>query len=303
MKSLKKVIILSICMLVCFTVCIAISGCENKDSKELINVYDIQTKSIVQTDLESYVEAVVAGEISNEAPMESLKAQAVLARTFTINFLENKESKYEGADISTDISEAQAYNKENVNDRIRKAVRETKGVYLTYEGEPINAYFHSNSGGKTTLSKEGFNNLEGDPKYLKSVEGVENKDNSKNYNWTYTFTKTEILNALRDMGQSIATISSFEKGEIGKSGRCLTFIIGGKEISATTFRSYIGSTKLKSTLIDTITVEEYGVTFTGRGYGHGVGLSQEGAIVLAKEGKNHKEIINYYFEGVKFSKR
>ena len=298
MRKFKPFVSIFIC-LVFILVLVPLAGC--KDQEKMINVYDIQTKTIIQTDIESYVEAVVAGEISNEAPMESLKAQAVLARTFTINFLENNKSKYEGADISTDISEAQAYNKEKVNDRIKQAVRETKGEYIEHNGQPIVAYFHSNSGGKTTLPKEGFNS-QANYDYIKSVESVETKENSKNYSWTYKFTKTQILDALRNMGQSIASLSSFKKGEVGESGRCLTFIIGGKEVSATTFRQQIGSTKLKSTLIDTISIDDYGVTFTGRGYGHGVGLSQEGAIVLAEQGKNYKDIISFYFKDINIIK-
>ena len=298
MKKFKPFIFCFVCLIICFLI-IPLAGCNEEE--KMINLYDTQTKTIIQTDIESYVEAVVAGEISNQSPMESLKAQAVLARTFTMNFLENNKSKYDGADISTDISEAQAYNKENVNDRIKQAVKETKGEYITFDGQPIIAYFHSNSGGKTTLPKEGFNS-QANYNYLKSVDSVETTDNSDNFSWTYKFTKTQILNTLRDMGQSVASISSFKKGEIGESGRCLTFNIGGKEVSATTFRQQIGSTKLKSTLIDSITVDEYGVTFKGRGYGHGVGLSQEGAIVLAEQGKNYKEIISFYFKDIDFKK-
>lgn len=298
MKKFKPYIFLFIFLISCL-LAFPLVGC--KEEKQMINVYDTQSQAIIKTDIESYVEAVVAGEISNQAPMESLKAQAVLARTFTMNFLENNKSKYEGADISTDISEAQAYNKENVNDRIKQAVKETKGEYITYDNQSIIAYFHSNSGGKTTLPKEGFNN-QTNYAYLKSVDSVENENNSTNFSWTYKFTKTQILNALRDMGQSVASVSSFEKGEIGDSGRCITFIVGGKEISATTFREQIGSTKLKSTFIESIDVDDYSVTFKGKGYGHGVGLSQEGAIILANQGKTYKDIINFYFTDINFKK-
>ena len=298
---MKKVFSIIFCLLITFCISPILISCD-KQRDQTINVYDTQKQSIVKTSLEDYVQAVVAGEISNQAPEESLKAQAILARTYTINFLENEKSKYQGADISTDIQEAQAYNKENINDRIKKAVRDTKGIYLSYNNKPIKAYFHSNSGGKTSFPDEGFNSKDNKPEYLKSVDGVENTKNSNNYQWSYTFTKAEVLDALRNMGQSITTLTSFEKGELGESGRCLTFIIGKKEISATTFRQQIGSTKLKSTLIDSITLNDYGVTFKGRGYGHGVGLSQEGAIILAEQGKSYKEIINYYFKDIKFSK-
>jgi len=278
-------------------------SCDNSSSNnnyENIKLYNTGNQQIEEVSLENYIEGVVAGEIENDAPIESLKAQAILARTFTLKFLEDNKSKYEGADISTDITEAQAYNKEFINDNIKKAVKQTKGIVLKNNNEYINAWFHANSGGKTSSAKEGLSYNNKEPDYIKSIETKENNENTKNFTWSVTFSKEEILNTLRNMGVSLTNISSFEKGEIGKSGRCLTFIIGGKEVSANTFRLNIGSTKLKSTLIDNITVNEDSVTISGFGYGHGVGLSQEYAKVLAKEGKNYKDIIKTFFDNVKF---
>ena len=76
-------------------------------------------------DAEAYVAGVVAGEMKNDWPLEALKAQAILARTFVLRFVSEKESRYEGADISTDISEAQAYDESAVNDLVLQAVEET----------------------------------------------------------------------------------------------------------------------------------------------------------------------------------
>lgn len=273
------------------------SNCSNNEEK-IIKLFNTQTNKIENISLDNYISGVVAGEISNEAPLEALKAQAILARTFTLKFLKENKSKFKGADISTDITEAQAYNKNNINDKIIKAVNETKNLVITYNNDYINSYFFSNSGGITALHEESFSSSDNNFKYIKSVNSPENKSNSINYSWTYSFDKNQILNALRNMGVSISTISSFSKGEIGPSGRCITFNVGGKEISSNTFRINIGSIKMKSTLIDNIDVKENSITFTGRGYGHGVGLSQEGSIILANQGKTYKEIINYYFNNV-----
>lgn len=268
-------------------------GCK----KQNIKVYNTIAKQIETMPLETYIERVVAGEIDNDSPLEALKAQAVLARTFALKFMSESKSKYEGADISTDILECQAYNVERVNENIKKAVKETKGKTIKYNGDYINAFFHSNSGGQTASAKEGLN-LDGDYEYLKVVKTKENSENSKNYEFKAVFSKNEILNALRNIGASVSNISSFKIGEKGESGRCITFIIGGKEVNANTFRLAIGSTKLKSTLISDISVSDTSVTFTGKGYGHGVGLSQEYAIVLAKEGKNYKQILDYFFKDI-----
>ena len=299
-KGLRYLKIISICLIFSiFSITgILLSSCK-KDDKS-IKLYNTNTNSIENINLENYIEGVVAGEIENDSPLEALKAQAVLARSFTMYYLENNNSKYEGADISTDITEAQAYNKENINDNIKKAVKETKGVVLKYDGNYISTWFHSNSGGKTTTAKNGLSILGEEPKYLKQTTTTENNDNSNNYSWNATFTKSEILNALRNMGLSISTISTFKKGSVDESGRCLTFNIGGVTANANTFRLNIGSTKLKSTLIKNIVVNDNSVYFEGVGYGHGVGLSQEYAIILAKQNKNYKEIIETFYKDIEY---
>ncbi len=271
------------------------ASCKDKD--KMINLYNTQTKAIEKISLENYIEGVVAGEIENNAPIEALKAQAVLARTFALRFMENSTSKYEGADISSDITEAQAYNPEAINDAIRQAVKATKGQTVKYDNQYINAYFHANSGGKTALAKEGLSLSDDEPAYIKSVSSPED-ENTNNFSWTATISKDNILSALREMGISVSSVSSFTVGEKGDSGRAITFIVGGKQVNANTFRIKVGSTKLKSTLISDISLSSSSVTFTGKGYGHGVGLSQEGAKILASQGKNYKEIISFYFNGV-----
>ena len=94
----------------------------------MINVYIKSEDRIENMDIESYLCGVLAGEMRNDWPIEALKAQAILARTYTLKFLDTKESKYDGADISTDVTEAQAYNSESINSRIKQAVDETRGM-------------------------------------------------------------------------------------------------------------------------------------------------------------------------------
>lgn len=294
-KKIKKFVIFNIIFLL-LVPCFAIfAGCKNENQK--IKLYHTQTKQIETIAFEDYLAGVVAGEVDSSYPMEALKAQAVLARTFALKFLKEQKSKYEGADISDDITEAQAFNKERVTDSIKKAVLQTRGKTIKFEGDYINAWFFSNAGGQTALLSEGLNSQENLP-YIKSVKTGESAENSKNYSWTATFSKDEILSALRNLGVSVSNISTFKTGEKGESGRCLTFIVGRKEVNASSFRLELGSTKLKSTLIDSIVVNSQSVTFSGRGYGHGVGLSQEYACILASEGKDYKQIIKFFFDGV-----
>ena len=254
-----------------------------------------ETNKVETLKLNEYLCGVVAAEIGPSAPIETLKAQAILARTFTIDFIINNKSKYEDADISDDITEAQAYNKSLINSNIKKAVKETDGLIIKYNQEPIKAWFHSNSGGKTAFYNEVFGLNNEDYPYLKSVETFEKSTLEK---WTANFTKSEILNALRNMGQSVSNISNITKGEVGQSGRVITFLIGGKEVSANTLRINLGSTKLKSTLIDSIELSDNNVIFTGYGYGHGVGLDQEYSIYLANQDYKYSDIIKYFFKDV-----
>jgi len=277
---------------------ISFMGCSDKK----ISMYNIETKTIEKLDLEEYIAGVVAGEMYSSWPEEALKAQCVLARTFTMDFLENKTSKYNGADISNDISEAQAYNSNLITDKIRKAVNDTKGQVIKSNNEYINAWFHSNSGGVTEKATIGLNYSDNEPDYIKSINSPENDSNSQNYNWEYTFSKSEILKALNSVGLSVNTISTIKLGELSNTGRAITLLIGDKYINTNTFRLAIGTTKLKSTLIKQISVSTDSVTFKGNGYGHGVGLSQWGAKILADQGKDYKYIINYYFENIQIVK-
>ena len=272
------------------------------EKKEVVlSVYNTSLKKIVKMPLEEYLQGVVAGEMFNTWNDEALKAQAILARTYTMHFIENNKSKYEGADISTDISEAQAYDASAINAKIKNAVNSTKGLVLKCDGEFIKAWFHANSGGKTTTAKVGLGYRDDEPKYIKSVWSPETEENSKNYSWTATMKKTDILNALRKMGISVSNISSFSVGEKSQDGRAITLKIGSKEVSASTFRINYGSTIMKSCWITSVKVGSSSVVISGRGYGHGVGMSQWGAQVLAEKGKTAKEILFTYFDNVELT--
>ena len=271
---------------------------ENDEGITVLRLYDADNDKTEEIDIESYVMGVVAGEMRNDWPMEALKAQAILARTFTMKFLSSKDSRYNGADISTDIHEAQAYDALAVNDRIRQAVEETKGIVMVADGDFPHAWFHAHSGGKTELPTKALDYNE-DPEYLSVVESQEPEEAPESVKkWTAEFSLNEVIDACRACGADINKIESFEIGERGESGRAVSFIVNGKTLSAPTFRLQIGASKLKSTLIDTITLADDKITFTGSGFGHGVGMSQWGAYAMAKDGKDYKSIISKYFTGV-----
>lgn len=262
----------------------------------IINVYNATTNKIETMPLETYVMGVVAGEIDSSFPQEAIKAQAVLARTYAMYFVANGGSKYEGADISTDIEEAQAYAPERITDNIAEAVAETQGKVLAVGGEFIPSWFHANSGGMTALVTEGFGNAQNEPEFIKSVSSPENDTNSKNATWSVWISRSELLSAIKKTGKQVETVSKISVGKTGPSGRALTLLFGKDEVDAPAFRLAAGSTKIKSTLITNISVDKNGATFSGKGYGHGVGLSQWGAKVLAEDGNDFIDILDYYYK-------
>lgn len=264
----------------------------------ILKVYNIDTEKIEEMDLESYIMGVVAGEMRSDWPEEALKAQAILARTFTMKFLTEKNSRYDGADISTDIHEAQAYDADAVNDRVRAAVNDTHGEVMTADGEFTHAWFHAHAGGSTELPTKALE-YNTDPAYLAVVDSPDSEKAPEEVkNWSAHFSFDEIRSACADVGVKIGDIQSFEIGEKGQSGRAVNFLVNGKEVSAPSFRISIGASKLKSTLIDSISLDGSGVSFTGRGFGHGVGMSQWGAYAMAERGEDAEEIIEYYYNGV-----
>ena len=270
----------------------------NNDGVPILSVYNVEKEEIEETDIESYIMGVVAGEMKNTWPMEALKAQAILARTFTMKFLSTKTSAYAGADISTDVHEAQAYNADAINDRIREAVNETRGIVMSADGEFPHAWFHAHSGGMTELPTKALEYSE-DPDYLSVVRSEESEDAPESVkHWEARFTLEEVEKACKDAGVEVGPVKSFKIGEQGESGRAVNFIVNGKTVSAPSFRLRIGASKLKSTLIDTIEITGEGIRFTGSGFGHGVGMSQWGAYEMADDGKTAEEIIEKYYTGV-----
>ena len=264
----------------------------------LITVYDAAADEYEEMDVESYVMGVLAGEMRSDWPMEALKAQAILARTFTLKFIAEKESMYPNADISTDVAEAQAYDAEAVNERIRRAVNETRGRIMAWHGELPYAWFHAHSGGMTELASAALH-FDSDPGYIEAVESHESDlAPTAVKQWTAVFPAEEVAEAARECGAEIHSIVSIEPGEKGASGRVVSFLINGQAVNAADLRVHLDPGKLKSTLLSSVTMKDGKVTFAGSGYGHGVGMSQWGAYQMASEGSTAPEIIHHYFKDV-----
>lgn len=284
-----------------------------EDGVPALNVYVTDKEQIESMDVETYVQGVLAGEMKNDWPLEALKAQAILARTFVLKFIEEKKSRYEGADISTDIEEAQAYDASAVNDRIRQAVAETKGLVLSAGGELPYAWFHAHSGGVTERAKEGLGWEKEEPSYTQTVQSNEpesvtdekeqqNLSDAQSWEASFPFAEFEAACAKQGANVTLSGDTALTISQRGDSGRAVKLSVDGREVNAADLRIALGSTKMRSTLLTSLKAADGAVTMAGKGYGHGVGMSQWGAYGMAEEGKTAEEIVMHYFREVSVQK-
>ena len=283
-----------------------------KNGELLLRVYVVEDQQVEERELENYVEGVLAGEMKNDWPLEALKAQAILARTFVLKFVQEKESQYPGADISTDIEEAQAYDASAVNERIQQAVEETRGLVLSCEGELPYAWFHAHSGGMTEYARAGLGWEKDEPAYTQPSRGTEpeqlsdakeNQQLQAAAEWKADFTFAEWTAACQKQGVQVEPHagSQLQISQRGESGRAVTLEIDGQSVNAADLRLALGSTKMRSTLLTSLKIENGKVHMAGKGYGHGVGMSQWGAYGMAQEGKSAEQIIKHYFQKVEIA--
>ena len=273
-----------------------------------IKLLHVDTNEVEELDIDEYLYGVVSSEMPANFEIEALKAQATVARTYTIFQMINNSGKHENADICDDSNCCQAWitkeerlSRWNVEEaeanwnKIVEAVNTTSGKIITYNGAPINAFFHSNSGGVTESSLNIWGGI--DYPYLKSVE-TSGEDGYTQYSSEVKLSKEELLTKLKEKYQDCEIDFSQENciqiTELTSSGRVKTIKFGNKEIAGTEARTILG---LRSTNF-TFSIDGDNVTFSVKGYGHGVGMSQTGADSLAKEGKNYEDIIHHFYTGV-----
>ena len=265
-----------------------------------------KTGEVEQVNIDDYLCNVVSAEMPADYEIEAIKAQAVVARTYTIYKINNK--KHENADICDDSTCCQAWvdketrfsrweesKRESNWEKIQKCVQETQGQIITYQNQPINAFFHANSGGKTELPVNVWGGT-GLP-YLQVVETA-GEEGYNQYESEVELTQDELIEKLKTKYSDISIDFSNQEDlkilEYTDSGRVKTVKFGNHGISGVETRTLLG---LKSTNFE-ISKENDKIKFTVKGYGHGVGMSQTGADAMAKQGKNYKEIINHFYSGV-----
>lgn len=235
--------------------------------------------------LEEYVESVVAAEVGTSWDIEALKAQAVIARTYAV-FKKNANVNLKYHLTSSVLH--QAYKGKNSNIKVAYAVRNTAGEIITYEGKPIEAFYHSTCGGRTENPEDVFGKSY---PYLKSVESK--CEISPYWIWERKIPMAEIETAL-----NIKDIKDISINSNTSTGRVKDLSVksqsGSEVVKATELRRLLGWSRLPSTNF-TIRMTGGYALFEGKGYGHGVGLCQWSALQMAREGKTYKEILSFFY--------
>ena len=320
----KILLYIIVFVLICFTIPILFTTKKEKQVTASVNnvetaEYDYKqykTVKLLHTDddsleelpLDEYLYGVVSAEMPARFEMEALKAQAIVARTYTIYKIENNAGKHTGADICDSPNCCQAWiskedrfarwedeSRETNWNKIVEAVNSTKGKIITYEGKAINAFFHSNSGGKTETTLNVWGG-DGYP-YLQAV-ATAGEDAYSQYQSEVNMTKEEFINKMKekyeDFNINFEDKDSIKVLEYTESNRVKKIKIGNKELSGVEVRTIFG---LKSANFN-IEINDNNIKFSVVGYGHGVGMSQTGADSMAKQGTSAEDIIKHFYTGV-----
>lgn len=257
----------------------------------IVQQFNNRFSVIEEIDLESFICGVLGSEMPRTWNEEALRAQAVTARTYAmykkkvrrdeVHHLEMLELAYKGMSSESP--------------RLNKIVHDTKGVVMVYEWNIFPAYFHSTCGGHT----EGADSVFGKDN-IPPLSGVACNycNNTKYSRWSMDISKSEIERRLRAANISVSNINTVKAIETGagKHGSRVSIVSanGSREMNANDFRLTVGPNYLYSTAFDTRN-NGNSITFSGRGWGHGVGLCQYGAQAMAEKGFQWTAILKYYY--------
>jgi len=283
---------------------VEVSAEPSADSSVEVAVFRTAQSQVEKVPLNEYLIGVVAAEMPAEFELEALKAQALTARTYYVKQMTGSGTKGlpDGAHV-TDTQAHQVYkNKAELQQqwgsafaqkyaKVKEAVQATDGQILTYDGEPIEATFFSTSNGFTENSEDYWSN---NIPYLRSVKSPWDKNSPK-------YTEQKII-PIREFENKLGVKLS-NRSEVGtitqktEGNRVGKVEIAGKVLSGKVVRETLGlnSSDFKwYAKGDNIVIET-------KGYGHGVGMSQYGANGMAAEGKNYKDIVQHYYQGVEIA--
>jgi stage II sporulation protein D len=256
-----------------------------------------ETVTIVEEiGIEEYLLGVLPYEMDPDWPLEALKAQAVVARTFA--YTQMGKYRKDGFDLTTDTRSQVYGGRGNTSDAVRRAVSETRGEVLGYKGQILPVFYHACCGGHTENAARVWGGDAPPPLW-----GVKDKYCYKSplRSWTTYVSYPDLLAALLKRTLTGGKLKRFEIGRTDGAGYALTVVakIGAQTIhmKAAEFRSALGNGLLRSVRITRLKKKSKGIEIHGSGSGHGVGLCQWGARLQADKGRKYEKILSFYFPG------
>lgn len=250
----------------------------------------VSTGAVEQLPLEVYVARVLVGEAEPNAPDATLQALAIAIRTYTA--FNTGRHKSEGFDLC-DATHCQVPRPANANSR--RAALATAGRILTYQGSPAEIFYSASCGGRSEAVADAWGTAQ--RPYLKSIKDDVHGDDPS---WTLSVPLAEAQALLERHGFE-GRLKNIEIASHSKSGRARVVKVSGMRpdrMGGDQFRSIVGYTKLRSTAFS-LKKKDDAFTFTGRGYGHGVGMCVIGAGRRARRGETTTEILKHYYPGLK----
>ena len=247
--------------------------------------------------LEDYVNGILPLEVGSKWTMEALKAQAVASRTFALHSLNRHHA--EGYDLCSKVH-CQVFGGLEIEDeRTNRAVTETRNEILLYKDKPAGTFFFSNCGGRTQDPVNVWGKSERLP-YLKSIHCKYCKS-GPHYLWKSKISGQDIAEAL--LSKHIFVILPLRSIRATSENIWIRHRDGEVKLRAAKFRSMVGVDLIRSTHITKIKKTSSGeFTFQGKGWGHGVGMCQEGTKGMALKGIRYTKILEFYYSGTKLKK-
>ena len=279
-------------------------GLGERDASRVVRLAR-QDGSVEELTMKDYLWGVVAAEMPAGFEQEALKAQAAAARTYTVRLQDNAKPKHGEAHLCDDSNCCQAYidradvqtrwgvQAEELSEKITRAVSETDGLGILYQGTPIQAVFFSSAAGRTVNAVEVWGNSVA---YLQSVDSPEGEEVP---NW-----RSQVVLSAEEVRQLVlaqypgadltaATEAWLGQPEYSASGCVSDMTVGGVALTGAQVRSLFS---LRSSNF-TVSCQNDTFTFDVTGYGHGVGMSQYGANAMASSGSDFKSILTWYYTG------
>ncbi|TEB08426.1 Amidase enhancer precursor [Pelotomaculum schinkii] len=298
--------------------CLLAAGCTRKqapapkpaqplEDEPTISLFINKTGEKKNLKMEEYIQGVVAAEMDTKSPVNALAAQAILARTFTLeNINSGRVKQLRGTDASTSVEEFQAYDPSKINDNVKKAVEQTRGEVITVNNNPVHAWFSACCGGISASAEEGLAYTKDPTPYIKAgaQDGCLAITKPRNKAWEARIPVEQVRAAVqRTTGKDPGAITSVSIEKKGPSGRAEQIKVGAVSVGGPELRLALGSEKVRSMLLTDLRVEGGQLVLKGKGFGHGVGMCQWGARLMAEQGKSPEDIVKFYYQNVDIQKK